>query len=169
MILRFSARPADSDGSGGCRSRTQLGTRPGAVNVLSRRGVDPVLVHGARYVPHHDLFIPSDLSARNSSLQRVLRRIFASGVCQRSTSVTKLSIRSDLSRILRYCFRSCSRVDDAGKCVGGCVVVSCRRSTGSVGRGSFVRVHVAVASLCAISTQVLSRGWLIRSFQRWSR
>ena len=165
MIFNCSSASRIADAAVDPEAEGDVGARPRPVDDEFVRPVDGRVVAVARDVPHHDLVAFLIFLPRNSMSSSAVRRICASGVCQRITSGTKLSISFGIGAQLAVLIRVLAqRVDAARQRVAGGVVAAddqqdqiAEEILGSMSR---------VASLCAIiDNRSLFGGWLMRSFQ----
>ncbi len=139
--------------------------RPGAIDDVAVRIVDHPLVAVARDVPHRDQVALADgLAAHLEVLRGPVRRMCASGVCQRMVSETIEGISSGFSRSFGVLRRVLvQRVDRAGDGVPGGVVAADDQQPEVAVEGMDVHVAGGLA-VGQHRDQVELRGALTRSF-----
>ena len=141
--LQLQLGEPHADAAVDAEAERQMRARPRAVDDEVVGTLDRLLVAVARDVPHHDLVALLDLSCRGTrSPASAVRRICASGVCQRITSGTKLSSSAGFSRSFSY-WSGCwlQRIDAARHGVAGGVVAADDQQDQVA--EEILRVHVA--------------------------
>ena len=101
--LQLQLGQAVADAAVDAEAEGQVLARPRAVDDEGVGLLDRCLVAVARDVPHHHLVALADRACRRARRRAsAVRRMCASGVCQRMISGTRLSISAGLARSLAY-------------------------------------------------------------------